>query len=500
VQKGVFWFWVAIFATALNAVIAAEGLRIVTGLEAATTPTPASRSASVAAPSANAQVPKAATKTPTSAPTRRPQLGALPANKKKPPTTQPARTAGGTPPKSAPSPTPSPRPESERPRAPGEDSALTALTGEVRTHLVGLRFLLIEIVIVWLALLGAAMTRSPLALRRRLTRPGDLALLATQIVTIVAGITGALGRALWVEPRTDHVLVPVLDATTVLWLALVPIGLLLPRLQKFEFGGASFSISEAAPKVITDVAGLLENWLGALNLLMEWLPTDPLPSETIRAFLRDRSDEAIREMSTPGEYLRLAFWNYVDEVSGLKFLDSNQISDDATRDAVFRDGEGCLGMAFREGRVWNEKNPRALACWKKVPGGSTEYSGLLLVPITWGARKIGMLSVDREAAEEFDEVSVQIALSLAYLAANALGSPLSIAALQREQEAAVNGRDDVTPTTPSTRADATPATPGTPTDVTFTTTSGASPSAAQTITEGDPSPSRSPDPKPPTTP
>ena len=412
---------VALAATALNGIVALAGVWIVTaGGKPSATPTP---TATVRpAPPAKTASPKPRAVGP-----------AAPKGAKK-----------ATPPKATASPSPSPLPkptgaasasEVFRPQAPGEAFALTVLSGELRSRLVILRAIFVEITILAVALLGALWFKKPLDLAR--ARRADLVLMMTQIVTISAGIIGGLGRALTVEPRADHAFLPVLDATTVLWLALVPLGLLLPRLQKFEFGGASFSLTtETGPKVVIDVASLLENWIGALNLLLEWLPTDTNPAETIRAFLRDRSDEAIRQMSPPRERLRLAIWNYVDEVSGLKFLQSNQITDDATKNAIFRDGEGCLGMAYREQRVWNEKDPRDLACWKKIPGGSSDYNGLLLVPITWADRKVGMLSIDRESAEEFDEASVQVARALAYLAANALGSPISIAALERAESTA----------------------------------------------------------------
>jgi len=137
-------------------------------------------------------------------------------------------------------------------------------------------------------------------------------------------------------------------------------------------------------------------------------------------------------MALPGEYLRLSFWNFDPEKGGLALLQSNQIQDQATLDAVFRIGEGCMGTAYREDRVWNEKDPRSLGSWIDIPGATKDYNGLLLVPIVWANDKIGVIAVDRTAKQEFPEISVSIAKALADIAAHAIGSPETLRALKRQ--------------------------------------------------------------------
>lgn len=92
-------------------------------------------------------------------------------------------------------------------------------------------------------------------------------------------------------------------------------------------------------------------------------------------------------------------------------------------------------MAFREDRWWNVADPRSLKSWVGIPGSSRDYNGLLLVPIVWENKKLGMLAVDRTAKAEFQDVSVSIARALADLAAHALGSPTARSALEREADA-----------------------------------------------------------------
>ena len=407
----------AAFLTALNFIVAVQGLRIVSApIESGRPGAPASSPSLSAHNTAQRRAAK-----PPSIPQTRPTHGRLT-------------------PSPAPSPSVTEPPRVERPRAPGENPLLERLPSALRAELVWWRFGFVELIILGLLVAALFMNRLP-GLTDAVARPTAIALFAAQLVMISAGFVGAVGRAWFVEPRTDGVFVPNLDATTVLWLALIPIGMLLPRLQKVGIGGVSVELVDSVVQITTDVASLLEKWLSALNLLMQWLPADTAPGATIRAFLRDRGDEAVRQMSGPGEHLRLSFWAYVEEDAALTLLQSNQIDNDDTRRLVFRNGEGCLGMAYREQRCWNEENPRELACWKHDPGESKDYNGLLLVPIVWGKRKIGMLAVDHEEKAKFKTTPVQIAQALAYVAAQALGSPIAEAALERERLSRTTGNE-----------------------------------------------------------
>jgi hypothetical protein len=57
---------------------------------------------------------------------------------------------------------------------------------------------------------------------------------------------------------------------------------------------------------------------------------------------------------------------YEPESDDLEFLFSNEIDDERTMAARFKPGEGLLGQAFLERRMWNEPDARQIPGFKRI--------------------------------------------------------------------------------------------------------------------------------------
>ncbi len=81
-------------------------------------------------------------------------------------------------------------------------------------------------------------------------------------------------------------------------------------------------------------------------------------------------------------------------------------------DLRFRPGEGIMGRAFRERRVWNVADgPRRPEYVKHR--AAEPFHGLLCVPLDYGPGCIGVLCVDRTEPEPFAESALLVASTLA---------------------------------------------------------------------------------------
>jgi hypothetical protein len=90
---------------------------------------------------------------------------------------------------------------------------------------------------------------------------------AIRLVLVMSGLIGAFGRAFAPIKEKDAAW-PVLDATTIAWLALILVAYLVPRVSEITLGGASLKLLENVDKAtgkyqgtINDFSGLLQNWL-----------------------------------------------------------------------------------------------------------------------------------------------------------------------------------------------------------------------------------------------
>lgn len=240
---------------------------------------------------------------------------------------------------------------------------------------------------------------------------------------------------------------PIASSTTLAWAVFAMVGLVVNHLDKLGLpGGMSMSFrrmaraEKAAAKretsvkalrqVLGDYSELLQNWATSVNLFADQLEnyanTDDDVAEILARFCLGRMEEARDVIAVRGDRTRLSFWWYVEDAGGLKLLFSDDIRDEATLDHVFKPGVGLLGQCYVESRIYNlEDAPESI--YYEAIRAETEYHGLLLVPVTarTSERPIGVLSIDRQRREEFDQNAENVGSALADLIAYAMETALA---------------------------------------------------------------------------
>jgi hypothetical protein len=240
---------------------------------------------------------------------------------------------------------------------------------------------------------------------------------------------------------------PIASSTTLAWAVFAMVGLVVNHLDKLGLpGGMSMSFrrmaraEKAAAKretsvkalrqVLGDYSELLQNWATSVNLFADQLEnyanTDDDVAEILARFCLGRMEEARDVIAVRGDRTRLSFWWYVEDAGGLKLLFSDDIRDEATLDHVFKPGVGLLGQCYVESRIYNlEDAPESI--YYEAIRQETEYHGLLLVPVTarTSERPIGVLSIDRQRREEFDQNAENVGSALADLIAYAMETALA---------------------------------------------------------------------------
>jgi hypothetical protein len=245
----------------------------------------------------------------------------------------------------------------------------------------------------------------------------------------MSGLIGAFGRAFAPIKEKDAAW-PVLDATTIAWLALILVAYLVPRVSEITLGGASLKLLENVDKAtgkyqgtINDLSGLLQNWLESELILMNALAgaDDSGARLAFMNFLRDRMGEARKWLSDdPAANVRISLWIYDADNKVLEFLFSNEIDDKATTDAQFEPGEGLMGQAFAERRFWNEAKAREIPGFRPLRP-SSGYDAVMTVPVELPGNltPLGMLNFDKKG-DKFSDAAENIGLALSALCAFAL--------------------------------------------------------------------------------
>ncbi|HET9392214.1 MAG TPA: GAF domain-containing protein [Candidatus Rubrimentiphilum sp.] len=259
------------------------------------------------------------------------------------------------------------------------------------------------------------------------------AMRSMQLLLILVGVGGSLAHIFWTETKGSASYVPAFDLVALGWVALALLGFLLPRLEEFGFAGATFKLKDTIKNIgaLTESATeLLRNWAESINLLAGWLVDDPvLAPDRIFGFIRDRAGEATEWLSAPGDDgFMLSVWNY--DQNGLQVLYPKKIGEAPVHARIWRVGEGCLGQAFLEQRLWNEKNAKALPAFVPVHNEYQDYKGILLVPIRYENQKLGMLCVRRKQETYFAPEQENVACALAQVLAYAMGSAAARSALK----------------------------------------------------------------------
>ncbi|HEX4012761.1 MAG TPA: GAF domain-containing protein [Candidatus Cybelea sp.] len=239
---------------------------------------------------------------------------------------------------------------------------------------------------------------------------------------------------------------PIASTAALAWLAFGVVGLVVNRMDKIGVPGVNMSFrrleraqkaavksgesADALRKVLSDYSGLMQNWAQSVNLFIEELDrygtTDDAVADILARYCLGRMEEARDLIAQRGDRTRLSFWWYVEDAGGLKLLFSDDIRDEATLNHVFRPGAGLIGQCYVECRTYNLEDA-PLSIYYQGIRPEADYHGLLLVPVRYrtGGTPIGVLSIDREKKEAFDENAQNVGSALADLIAYAMETALS---------------------------------------------------------------------------
>lgn len=113
---------------------------------------------------------------------------------------------------------------------------------------------------------------------------------------------------------------------------------------------------------------------------------------------------------SPTSVVRLALWVFDDENDLLQFEYSPQFS--PTRE-TYRPGEGFIGQAFLEGRVFSEADVRLIPSYKNTRDGDPPYRAVICVPLRIDNETTGMLTIDKSEAVAFSSTAQEVAQALA---------------------------------------------------------------------------------------
>jgi hypothetical protein len=245
---------------------------------------------------------------------------------------------------------------------------------------------------------------------------------AARVGLAVLGIAGAGLRA-WPTLHKPDDTIPVVDATTLGFLALIVVAVILPRVSKLTIGGTTVELAAQAAKELKDatddLSELVQNWSTSLAGLVERLAEgeDVADIQVLYFnFVRDRLGELKLNIGSLDGNVRIAFWLYDESTRELVFTYSNEIRDEATRAKRFGFAEGLLGQAFEEQRFWNEGKATQLPSFVPV-GPQTRYSSVCAAPVTLLQERLGMLSVDKLGDTAFTERSSNLIIGCARILA-----------------------------------------------------------------------------------
>ena len=263
-----------------------------------------------------------------------------------------------------------------------------------------------------------------------------------QVPWIVLALFGFVAN-LFGSPGASFPWHPIWSPTALAWFGVVIVGAIINSLEKFGMpGGPQFSFRERAREanqkqqfsveamssVVSEYSDLLQNWANTVNLLGEQLEkyakTDQDIANIVTRFCLGRMEEAKDFVASEGDVVRFSFWWFDDEAEGLRLLISDDIRDEATLNFVFRPGAGLCGQCYVEDRYFSFPDAPSSIYYEKIPGVTPQYQGLLLVPVKPRTDKgvIGVLSIDRVKAEEFDDNARNVGSALADLIAFAMSS------------------------------------------------------------------------------
>lgn len=246
-----------------------------------------------------------------------------------------------------------------------------------------------------------------------------------QIVIAFAGLGAAITRAFL--HRENYESWPNLDVTTMGWLGVALIGVLLPSISEIKLGGVSIKTKQLkrATRIyettLDSLANLVQNWSTASALFvaqMESVPEDLLEAKAdiYAAYIRDRVGEAYEMLATrKDEKIRIGIWFYRPTKKKLVFTYgfARGIRSRPKRNE-YDPGQGMLGRSFVENRHFNEADVRNVPSYESSREEDDEppYRAVLCEPIRWLGNPIGIVTVDRSTIGFFDQFAVEIVRGL----------------------------------------------------------------------------------------
>jgi len=247
------------------------------------------------------------------------------------------------------------------------------------------------------------------------------------------GIVRAAGHAFARPGDASKDQYPLFDLTTLTWFVLVVVAYFLPKIRAITVGSASLSIRDEIEAAKGDIGGavdsladLVQSWLGAATIylvVVRRAADQRRKTEILLTFLQDRMGEARAWLGdTPSANVRIALWTYDPAKDLLEFFWSNEIDDRLTIEATFRPGDGLLGRAFMERRLWNYADASRVQGFRPIGDRPPPYKAIMIVPVYMYETNVvlGMLTIDKPEAVIFTPRAENIGAALASLCALAL--------------------------------------------------------------------------------
>jgi GAF domain-containing protein len=251
----------------------------------------------------------------------------------------------------------------------------------------------------------------------------SLGMRALQVLLFCAGAFGAYFHAFPLGVHAEHENYPNLDIGDIAWLAVILLALWLPDISEVEWGGFSIKTkqlkkaSSVYEESLKNLAQLLQKWSTRASFYVEQMTSGPdelleTKEQIYGSFVRDRMAEAYEMLATkPNETLRLGLWLFDPVKKQVVFVDGFHLK---PKKANYDPGEGLIGKAFVHTEPLNEADVRLARSYSPSRvGEDPPYRAVMCEPVVWDTRAIGVITVDRSTAGEFDDISVQVARGLA---------------------------------------------------------------------------------------
>lgn len=237
-----------------------------------------------------------------------------------------------------------------------------------------------------------------------------------QIVIGSSAIAGAYYHAFPIHHDAQHENYPVVDAVTIGWIGLLVLAFVLPRITEVSLGGTSLKlreVKESSKDIVASlaaVANLAQSWSTSAALYLGHMTKASTGLERDRLFadyLRDCMGDARGFLSEdPDDDVRIALWLYNPTTQTIEFFCSNEFE---PSQRSYASGEGLIGGAFRDRRLYNVDDVRTVPAYKSTHKGDPPYRAILCCPVILGESIIGMITADKRKVMFFSDLAEEIA-------------------------------------------------------------------------------------------